>query len=332
VETYFTDIRGGRPPSPEALEVLKDRYRRLGGKTPLLEITRATAERLEAQLAGSGAASLNRGTSARPEIGATPTSAQAGSWSTQPPASSAAVGGPRSAVPPIPVYFAMRHWHPFIREVVPRMASDGVRSALAIALAPHYSRMSVGSYRQAVEQANAQLAEPIAFSFVERWHDQPAYRALMAARVREALAGFPGEAKGMFVLFTAHSLPERILTWDDPYPRELRESAAAIAALAGVQEWAQAYQSAAMTGEPWLGPDILRELERLAAEGRRQVLVVPFGFVAEHLEVLYDVDVQAQEKAAELGLTLRRTAMLNADPAFVDVLASIAREHAGTGP
>jgi ferrochelatase len=281
VEAYYTDIRGGRRPSPEALENLRERYRKVGGKTPLLEITRDVATGLQAR--------LDR--------------AEPGRYR---------------------VYVGMRHWHPYIGEVVPRMADEGIREAVAIALAPHYSRMSIGSYRKSVEDAVGRLATPIDFSYVETWHAQPRFRKLIAERIRAARDRFPAEARDeAVVLFSAHSLPRRILEWDDPYPRELGESAAAIAKLAGVKNWHFTYQSAGKTGEPWLGPDLLEAIEELAAEGKRSVLSVPFGFVADHLEILYDVDLEAKGKARELGLDLRRIALPNADPEFIEVLASI---------
>src|SRR5262249_31920087 len=191
-------------------------------------------------------------------------------------------------------------------------------------LAPHYSRMSIGSYRQAVEQAVAQLPTPIAFSFVESWQAQPGYRRLIAERIRRALQQFPPEVRDeVVVLFSAHSLPRRILGGDALSPREPDEGAAGVADIAGIRHWRFAYQSAGRTAEPWLGPDILEALETLAAEGRRNVLSVPFGFVADHLEILYDIDIEAQEKAIGLGITLRRIDLPNADPAFVEVLADV---------
>jgi ferrochelatase len=285
VEPYYTHIRGGRPPSLESLENLRDRYRRVGGRTPLLDLTRAVADGLEARL------------------------------------DEHAPGRYR-------VYIGMKHWHPFIGEVLPRMAADGIREAIVVVLAPHYSRMSIGAYREYLDQAQAQLAEPIAIDVVESWQAHPLFRKLIAGRIAEALAQFPPEARGQVtVLFSAHSLPERILTWNDPYPEELRESAAGIAGLLGIEDWRFCYQSAGMTGEPWLGPDILDKLEELAAEGVRYVLSVPFGFVAEHLEVLWDIDNEAQAVAAELGMTLRRIRMPNADSEFVEVLAAIVTSY-----
>jgi ferrochelatase len=285
VELYYTHIRGGRAPSPESLENLRERYRLVGGRTPLLDLTRDVAHKLQGRLDAD------------------------------------APGRYR-------VYIGMKHWHPFIGEVLPRMAADGIRTALGLVLAPHYSRMSIGSYRKYVDQAHEKLAEPIDIRLVESWQAHPLFRQLIADRIVEGLAQFPAEMRDQVkVLFSAHSLPERILTWDDPYPRELRESAAGIAELLGLHDWRFAFQSAGMTGEPWLGPDILDYLAELAAEGVFAVLSVPFGFVADHLEVLWDIDNEAQAKAAELGVTLHRTRMPNADPEFVEVLAAIVTGH-----
>lgn len=281
VEPYYTHIRRGRPPTPEALENLRERYRLVGGRTPLSELTFAVRDGVQARL-------------------------------------DAQAPGRYKA------YVGMKHWHPFIAETVQQMAADGIREATAVVLAPHYSKMSIGDYRKYAEQAVQQLPEPIDISFVERWHDHPQFRKLIADRINETLAQFPAHMRNeVLVLFSAHSLPERILDWNDPYPDELRESAAGVAELVGLSDWRSCYQSAGMTGEPWLGPDILEYLESLHAEGVRHVLSVPFGFVAEHLEVLWDIDTEAQDKAAELGMTLKRIRMPNADPDFLDVVTAV---------
>lgn len=280
VEPYYTHIRGGRPPDPAKLAELKERYRRVGGRTPLREITQQTAERLERRL------------------------------------DAASPGAYR-------VFIGMKHWHPFIGDALPQIAAAGIRRLVAIPLAPHYSRLSIGGYRRAVEEANARLAEPLEIVFVESWHAEPGFRRLIAERIAAAVRRGHPLPPPPVVLFSAHSLPERILTWNDPYPEELRVSAAAIAALAGVSRWRFAYQSAGMTGEPWLGPDILDALDALAAEGVRSVLSVPFGFVCDHLEILYDIDHECRARAAKLGLTFGRIRLPNADPEFVAVLADI---------
>jgi ferrochelatase len=284
VEPYYTHIRGGRPPSPDSLENLRDRYRRVGGRTPLLDLTQRVANRLQARL------------------------------------DSTLPGGYR-------VYVGMKHWHPFIGETVPRMAADGIQQAIGVALAPHYSRYSLEGYRKYANQALEKIDNPFALHFVESWQAQPLFRRLIADRIAEALAQFPPEARDQaLVLFSAHSLPEKIVAARDPYPEELHESAAGIAELLGLKDYRFCYQSAGMTGEPWLGPDILGYLEELHAEGVRYVLSVPFGFVAEHLEVLWDIDTEAQDKAAELGMTLRRIRMPNADPEFVEVIEAVLKE------
>ena len=284
VEPYFTHIRGGRKPSPEAVANLRERYRLVGGRTPLKDLTFATADKLQARLDAE------------------------------------APGRYR-------VYVGMKHWHPFIAETMPHIAADGVRDVVALVLAPHYSRMSVGGYRRYVDEANATLEQPLQMTFIERWHDHPGFRRLIADRIVAARAELPPDLHDQaLVLFSAHSLPERILSWNDPYPDELRESAAGIAGLLGLTDWRLCYQSAGMTGEPWLGPDILDYLEELHSEGVRAVISAPFGFVADHLEVLWDIDREAQDKAAELGMELRRIRMPNADDEFVDVLVSLVRD------
>jgi ferrochelatase len=281
VEPYYTHIRGGRPPAPAALENLRERYRKVGGRTPLLDLTRSVADQLQTRL------------------------------------DAAAPGSYR-------VYVGMKHWHPFIGEVVPRIVADGVRQVIGVALAPHYSRYSLEGYRKYVNQALEKVDHPFTLHFVESWQAHPLFRRLIADRIKETLAQFPAEALDhVTVLFSAHSLPEKIRAAGDPYPEELRESAAGIAELLGLADHRFCYQSAGMTGEPWLGPDILDELEELHAEGVRHVLSAPFGFVADHLEVLWDIDTEAQEKAAELGMTLRRIRMPNADPEFVEVIEAV---------
>lgn len=222
-----------------------------------------------------------------------------------------------------PVYVGMKHWHPYIAETVATMAADGVRRATAIVLAPHYSRISIGGYRKYLEQANAELAAPVDVQLIERWGAEPEFIAMMAALVREGLEPFQGD--DVTVVFTAHSLPVRIREWQDPYEAELLESSRLTAEAAGITGWRFAWQSAGATGEPWIGPDILEYLGTLAAEGVRNVLQVPIGFVADHLEVLYDIDVEARDRAAALGMKLRRTRLPNADPRFIDALAAVIR-------
>src|SRR5579862_7208004 len=213
----------------------------------------------------------------------------------------------------LPVYTGMKHWQPRIAEAADRAVSDGATTVVGLVLAPHYSRLSIAGYREQLEHAldgRAQLA------FVDSWHDDPGLVAFLADRVRGTEA---------HVVFTAHSLPARILDEGDPYRQQLLETSQLVADAAGLDDWSFSFQSASPTGEPWLGPDIVDHLEALRRQGVDHVLVCPVGFVSDHLEIRWDLDVEAQEKAAQLGLRLERIEMPNADPEFVRTLATIAR-------
>jgi ferrochelatase len=213
----------------------------------------------------------------------------------------------------LPVFTGMRHWRPRIAEAVDRAVAAGATTIAGLVLAPHYSRMSIGAYRRQLEEAVAGRAELL---FVERWGAEPGFVELLAERVRGTDA---------HVVFTAHSLPARILAEGDPYEAELLVTAALVADRAEIDDWSFSYQSESPTGEPWLGPDILQHLETLQARGVDRVLVCPVGFVADHLEIRWDLDTEAAEKARELGLELERIEMPNDDPGFVRVLAGIVR-------
>lgn len=224
----------------------------------------------------------------------------------------------------VPVYVGMKHWTPWIAEAVERMAADGIERAVCVVLAPHYSRFSVGGYQRYLFEGMHRHGVRLAVDFVEQWHLHPGFLAVMAALVEEGLARFPAGARdGVTVVFSAHSLPERIRSWDDPYERQLLDSARAVAERAGVRDVRFAWQSAGSTGEPWIGPDILDYLETLAAEGVRRVLQVPIGFVCDHLEILYDLDVEARQKATALGIVYERTPLPNARPDFVAALTDL---------
>jgi ferrochelatase len=266
VPAYLADIREGRPVSEEAVDELTERYRRIGGRSPLDVIT-------EAQRAG-----LER------ELG-------------------------------VPVFVGMKHWRPRIGEAVEAALAGGAETLVGLVLAPHYSRLSIGGYRERLESALQGTAELL---FVESWHDHEPFLEVLASRVR----GFDG-----YIVFTAHSLPERILRDGDPYRDQLLETSRLVAERAGLAEWSFAFQSASPTGEPWLGPNILEELDVLAKNGVRRVLVCPVGFVSDHLEILWDLDIEASERAEELGLKLERIESLNADPAFIRALAALVRER-----
>jgi ferrochelatase len=213
----------------------------------------------------------------------------------------------------VPVFTGMKHWTPRIAEAAERALESGAETVVGLVLAPHYSRLSIGGYRQQLEDALAGRAE---LAFVESWHDEAGFVELLAERVRGTDA---------HVVFTAHSLPARILEEGDPYKDQLLQTAAAIAERAALREWTFSFQSESETGEPWLGPDILDHLEELHERGLHEVLVCPIGFVADHLEIRWDLDHEAAERAGELGMRLERIEMPNADPAFVRVLATLVR-------
>jgi ferrochelatase len=212
----------------------------------------------------------------------------------------------------LPVYTGMKHWDPHIAEAVERALSDGADMLVCLVLAPHYSPLSIAEYRHQVDEALAGRAD---LAFVERWGEEPGFIELLADRV----AGTDAH-----VVFTAHSLP---VDGSGDYETELRTTASLIAERAGIPDWSFSFQSESPTGVPWLGPDILDHLEVLAANGVRSVLVCPIGFVADHLEIRWDLDVEAVEKAKELGIDLSRIEMPNADPRFVSVLAGLVRRE-----
>ncbi len=295
IERYYTDIRGGRPPSPEHLEELRERYRAIGDRFPLLEITRAQAEGLERALDDGGR---------------------------------------------FRVYLGMKHSPPWIHEAVREMREDGVRRAVGLVMAPHWSAMSVETYVERVERVLAEEGGP-AFSFVRSWHDHPGFVSFLASRVADALGRLGADARERgAVVFTAHSLPVRTLPDGSlrcktceacpdgcTYAWQLRETAELVAAAAGLEGFEVAWQSAGRTADPWWGPPLEDVIRRLAGEGRRAVVVCPAGFVSDHLEVLYDLDLEARGLAEGLGLGFERTEMPNADPAFLAVLADVVRRQ-----
>ena len=228
----------------------------------------------------------------------------------------------------------MKHQRPFIEDAVRALASEGVDSGVGLVLAPHYSAMNTGEYIARASRAAAETALPaLPMSFVRNWHDHPRFLDLVAGRVRAARAALrPLERGSTPVVFTAHSLPARILASGDPYPAQVQQTADAIARIVGLERWLVAWQSAGRTGQEWLGPDLAAVLRRLAAEGHQAVVVCPVGFVADHLEILYDIDIDAQRVARQAGVRLVRTGSLNDDPEFASALAAIVRDHLAANP
>jgi ferrochelatase len=218
----------------------------------------------------------------------------------------------------LPVFVGMRNWRPFIADALEEAEQGGVRELAVVPMAPQYSSLSVAKYRQALEAA---LPPSLRIRFVDSWHAEPGLLDAFAARVREALATGPVDT----VVFTAHSLPQRAIAEGDPYAEQVRQTALGVAERAGLREFEQAWQSAGRTPEPWLGPSLEERLDSLAGQGRARVLVAPIGFVCDHTEVLYDIDVQARAFARARGLELRRTESLNTSPPFVRALAAVVR-------
>jgi ferrochelatase len=213
----------------------------------------------------------------------------------------------------VPAFTGMKHWEPRIAQAAERALATGAETVVGLVLAPHYSSMSIAGYRQQLLDALADRAELL---FIDSWHDEPGFIDLLAERVRGTAA---------HLVFTAHSLPARILKTGDPYKEQLLETSQLVAERAAIATWSFSFQSESQTGEPWLGPDILDHLEELHGRGVREVLVCPVGFVADHLEIRWDLDHEAREKARELGMTYSRIGMPNAEPAFIKVLAGLVR-------
>ena len=277
IEPYYTDIRRGRPPTPEALADLVARYEAIGGLSPLAELTERQQQRLQQEL------------------------------DTIDP------GGYR-------VELGLKHAEPKIEASVEQLASEGVTKITGLVLAPHYSTYSIGQYLDRTRTA----AEPhgISVSGVDSWATEPAFVEFIASDLASRLEQMPADTH---VVFTAHSLPQRIIDSGDPYPDELRSTAQAVAARVGLEEgnsWSIGWQSAGRTPEPWIGPDILDVIDDVGANGTHPgVIVSAVGFVADHLEVLYDLDIEARERAEQAGLAFDRTACVNDDPAVLHALA-----------
>jgi ferrochelatase len=213
----------------------------------------------------------------------------------------------------LPVFTGMKHWTPRIADAAGAAVGAGAERVVGLVLAPHYSALSIKGYRDQLEQALAGRAE---LDFVDSWHLEPGFVELLADRIRGTDA---------HVVFTAHSLPARILDAGDPYKDQLLATSGEVARAAGVSDFSFSFQSESPTGEAWLGPDIIDHLDALHAGGVDHVLVCPVGFVSDHLEIRWDLDVEAQEKAAALGMRLERIEMPNADPAFIRTLAAIVK-------
>jgi len=281
VEPYLMDVRGYRPTSPDIVHEVRERYREIGGRSPILERTWSQAHALESALNTEGQE--------------------------------------------FKAFVGMRHWHPFIKDTLAEMCSQGIEHTIGLVMAPQYSRMSIEAYFKNVEQAES----PMQVARINDWHLLPEYLNALAKRVQSTLERFPEVVRAEVpVIFTAHSLPERILEWDDPYPQQLRETVEAVMKILGPHPHEFAFQSAAISTDPWLGPDASELINRFADEGKRNILICPIGFVCEHVEILYDIDIVYQTLAKTLDIRLERIDMLNDEPEMIAGLAGLVRKVA----
>lgn len=279
---YLADIRSGRPTTSSVLEEITDHYRRIGGRSPLLDISRRQVDGLAKNL------------------------------------------GPDYAC-----YLGMRHWSPWIEEVIRDMIADDIRQAVSLVLTPQFSRHSVAKYQAKIQNGLRMYRGDIEFTHISSYHDHPKYVDAMAARVREGLDE-RNERDSTHVVFSAHSLPTRIIDEGDPYDTQCRESAALVAKRAGLSDdrWSWCYQSAGKSPEPWLGPQLEDYIGELAARGINNMMSVPVGFVSDHVEMLFDIDIEAQDAARSAGVRLTRPAALNDAPLYIDALTELVQTAA----
>ncbi|SES70119.1 ferrochelatase [Oceanobacillus limi] len=281
IEPYYTHIRHGRKPEPEALQDLKDRYKAIGGISPLAKITEQQAKALETK--------LNESQEKYEFV----------------------------------VYIGLKHIHPFIEDAVQKMANEGINEAVSLVLAPHYSTFSVKSYNnRAQEEADK---HGISITSVESWYDAPGFIKYWADQINTEYDKMSAEEREKAVLIvSAHSLPEKILQHGDPYPDQLKETARLISEETGIKNYELGWQSEGNTPDPWLGPDV-QDLTRDLYEqkGYRAFVYAPVGFIADHLEVLYDNDYECKVVCDELGASYYRPEMPNVHPQFIETLADV---------
>ena len=275
VEPYLLDVRRGRPVPPDLLEEVQERYRLIGGKSPLLEITRRQAAALHRRMESDGLRCRT--------------------------------------------FVGMRHWHPYIRDAVQEISAGDFRRVVAICMAPQFSNMSVGAYMEQTEMACREVDPPLEVKFVQSWHLEPHFIEACADNLRAGIDAIGGD-DGLAILFTAHSLPERIVAAGDPYPLHLRETVDAVRRRVQAGFASFAYQSQGRTGDQWLGPDAGDEIRRLHSMGFHKLLIHPIGFVADHVEILYDDDILYRRQAEQLGLTFGRVSSCNDSPLFIESL------------
>jgi ferrochelatase len=283
IEPFLTRLFRGRKPSSEQLEKIKERYRLIGGGSPLPGITFRQAKALEEGLGAKGY--------------------------------------------PLRSYVGMRYGHPLIEETLKKIVEDGIREVIALPMAPFRSRASTGAYVEEVNQIKKNLREKAAISFVEGWHLHPLFLGAIQEKIEEGLMQFTAEErKGVHLIFSAHSLPKSLVE-NEPYVRDMEESVKEVLKKVEPHPWHIAFQSRGMGPEEWLGPDVESVLTELSRQKVREILVTPIGFVADHIEVLYDIDILYRGKAESMGMVLKRTPSLNVSGRFIEALATIVEER-----
>ncbi|MHB1418257.1 MAG: ferrochelatase [Bacillota bacterium] len=279
IEPFLINLMGGRKPTPQVIEKVRERYKIIGGKSPLLEITRRQARALEERLRKEGAE--------------------------------------------ITVKVGMRYWHPFIPDTLASMAAAGVKKVLAISLSPHYSRVSTGAYAAEIARYATTENSP-GVHMADPWYDHPFFIEALSEKVKEGLNCFPEEQRsGVEVVFSAHSLPMSHIEEGDPYVAQVEATVDALLERIGPVSWHLAYQSRGGGAGQWLEPEVGEILNGIAARGQRNVLLVPIGFVADHIETLFDIDIAYRQQAKDLDLNFVRAGALNDGPAFIEALARI---------
>ncbi len=283
VEPFLTNVMRGRKPSPQQLDRVKERYKLIGGKSPLTEITREQAQKLEDW--------LNKGNGK------------------------------------FRVYVGMRCWHPYISEAVRTIAESGIKYVAALSLSPFSSQATTAAYLKALKEALLQSAK-LEFTFIDRWYKHPLFINALVEQVKEGTALFaPEEQSEINIIFSAHSLPKEYITAGDTYVEEVEETVSLVIKRMEDMSWRIGYQSKGVGRGEWLEPEVENLLNQLAKDGKKKVLIVPIGFVSDHVETLYDIDIALRKKAEELNLTFHRAPSLNTSNKFIEALASVIKER-----
>lgn len=284
IPEYLKKIRGGKESTPETIQIIRDRYEQIGGKSPLREITAELADRLEKFLNQQGSQ--------------------------------------------FKVYVGMRNWSPYISDEVKRMKEDGIEKVIALCLAPQFSTWSTKLYFNAFKEALKSCGgEKIDVHFICSWANHPLLIDVFAEKYQEALKKLDSEnSESIYTIFTAHSIPSESIELGDPYDQEFNKTVQLLVDRVKPSHWYQAYQSQGMIPVPWLGPTVESVLDKISRLGSKAVLVVPVGFVCDHVEILFDIDIEFKKYAEDRKLKLYRTESLNFSPTYIEALASIAWE------